>query len=152
MHGMFSIHPRRLDCKKRVNIVFLPSRQHLHRIIRFHREQMVVTPRQMWGAHDHQPADIAVRGDVAHLAQASGTQEALALHFRVTHAQAGRGGVGQAGGETHHHEVRSGVRVRANPSAQGPWDGALSWGWNELEEEIFKVAFVHGDTKLACFG
>lgn len=132
--------------------LFLFSRQHLHCIIGFHREQMVVTPGQMRGAHDHQPTDIAVCGDVAHLAQASGTQEALALHFRVTHAQAGRRGVGQTRGEAHHHEVRSGVRVRTNRSAQGPWDGTLSWGWNELEEEIFKVAFVHGDTKLACLG
>jgi hypothetical protein len=114
---------------------------------------MVITSRQMWRAHDHQPTDIAVRGDVAHLAQASRTQEALALQFRVTHAQARRGGIGQAGGEAHHHEVRRGVRVRANPSsARGPWNGPLSRGWNELEEEIFKVAFIHGDTKLACLG
>jgi len=105
----------------------------------------------MRGAHDHQPTDIAVRGHVAHLAQASRTQKTLALHLRVTHAQAGRRRVGQTGREAHHHEVRGRVRVRRR-RPRGPWDGPLSWRWNELEEEIFKVAFVHGHTKLACLG
>lgn len=113
---------------------------------------MVITPRQMRRAYDHQPTDIAVRGDVAHLALASWAQKPLALQFRVTHAKARRGSVRQAGGEAHHHEVRGRVRVRTNPGTQGPWHGALSWRWNELEEEIFKVPFVHGDTKLACLG
>ena len=156
-HDMFWIHPecpRRLDCKMPVNLLFFfCQRNHLHRIIRFHREQMVITPCQMRGAHDHQPTDIAVRRHVAHLAHASRTQKALALHLRVTHAQAWRRSVGQTGREAHHHEVRGRVRVcRRRRRARGPWDGPLSWRWNELEEEIFKVPFVHGHTKLACPG
>lgn len=55
-------------------------------------EEMVIAPRQMRRADDHQPAYVAVRRDIADLRGASWTQEALALHLRVAYAETwGRG-------------------------------------------------------------
>lgn len=53
--------------------------QYSHSLVRLDREQVVVTPREVGRAHDHEPAYIAVRRDVAHLRAATRAQEALAL-------------------------------------------------------------------------
>lgn len=101
----------------------------------------------MWGANDHQAADVAVRRDVAHFRKTAWAQEALALHLRVTYAQRRRGGIGEAHREAHDHEVCSGIR---GGSAAGSRDGALGWGRNEFEQQILEVTFVHRNTELSC--
>lgn len=101
----------------------------------------------MWGANDHQAADVAVRRDVANFRKTAWAQEALALHLRVTYAQRRRRGIGEAHREAHDHEVCSGIR---GGSAAGSRDGALGWGRNEFEQQILEVTFVHRDTELSC--
>ncbi len=100
----------------------------------------------MWRAHDHQAADVAVGRDVAHLGEAAWTQEALAFHLRVAHTQRGRRRVWETHRKAHDHEVRCKVRTRSS-CARGSF---LSRGRYELEEQIFEVAFVHGDAELPC--
>lgn len=56
-----------------------------HSLVRLDGEQMVVTPREMRRAHDHEPTYIAVRRDVAHFRYAPRAQKAFALELRMTH-------------------------------------------------------------------
>jgi len=68
-----------------------------------------------------------------------------ATEMRVTHAERGRCRVGQALGETHHHQVR------AQLAGAGACSGGIllgQWG-NELEEDIFEVSLVHGNAERA---
>ena len=62
------------------------SKQYSHSLVRLDREQVVVTPREVGRAHNHEPAYITVRRDVAHLRATARAQETLALELRVAHA------------------------------------------------------------------
>ena len=62
------------------------ERAHSHRSIGLDGEQMMITPRQMWGTDDHQPAHITIRWYVAYFGRTTGTQKPLRLHLRMTHA------------------------------------------------------------------
>lgn len=76
-----------LQARCEVNTKFVdPVRRHSHRSVSFNGEQMVITPRQVWGAHDHQPAHVAVRWYVAHFGGASWTEEPLRLHLGMADA------------------------------------------------------------------
>jgi hypothetical protein len=122
------------------------NEDHLHSFIRFNREQMVVTPRQMRGAHDHEATDITIRRDIAHFCQTSRTEEPLALYFGMADTETRRGGIGQAGGESHYHEISR--RVGSACSSR-TGDNALSGGRDQFKEEVLKVSFVEGDAELA---
>ena len=61
----------------------------LHGRVRLHREEMVVAPGEVGRADNHETADVTVRRNVADLREAAWTEEALALHLRVTYAERG---------------------------------------------------------------
>ena len=106
----------------------------------------MIAPREMRRRHDHESAHVAVGRGVAETRAAAGAEEARGAHLRVTHAERGRCRVGQALGETHHHQVRAHL-ARAGARS----GGILLGGWgDELEEEVFEVTFVHRDAERAC--
>lgn len=105
----------------------------------------MIAPREMRRRHDHESAHVAVGRGVAETRAAAGAEEARGAHLRVTHAERGRCRVGQALGETHHHQVRAHL-ARAGARS----GGILLGGWgDELEEEIFEVSLVHGNAERA---
>lgn len=55
----------------------------LHSSIGLDGKQVMITPRKMWRAHDHQAANVTISGHVAHFGHTSWTEKALALHLRV---------------------------------------------------------------------
>ena len=130
-----------------------PRLRRLNRRIRPDREQVMIAPRQMWRAHDHEPAHIAVRRHVAHLALTPWAQEARAAQLAVAGAQARRRRVRQTRREAHHHEVGGGAGGggRFAWSGHATTHGTLCRRRHELEEDVAEVALVEGDAELtAC--
>ena len=104
---------------------------------------MVVAPREVGRAHDHQPTDVAIRRDIAHLREAARTEETFALHLRMAHAERRWGGIREPHREAHDHQVR-------RRAAACACHRALRGGRNELKQEVFEVPLVHRDTELTC--
>lgn len=115
-----------------------------HSSIRLHGEQMVVAPREVRRAHDHQAANVAVSGDITHFCKTAWAEEAFAFHLRVADAQRGWRCVRKAHRKAHDHEVRRGIRAWAT----GASDCTLSGRWDEFKEKILEMALVHRDTAL----
>lgn len=65
----------------------------------------MVTSSEMRTRHDEQAADVAVGRDVAQLGPTPRTEEPFGLKLGVAGAQSRESGVGQTGGEAHHHKV-----------------------------------------------
>lgn len=90
---------------------------------------MVVAAREMRRAHDHKPADVAIRGYVADFCETSGAQEAFAFQLRVAHAQTWRGRIWKSRGEAHNHEICGGI----SGTSVCARNGALCRWRNELK-------------------
>ncbi len=117
-----------------------------HGGVRLHREEVVVAPREVGRAHDHQAADVAVGGDVAHFRKTAWAEEAFALHLRVAYAQGGWRRVWEAHREAHDHEVRREIRSWG----AGARYCTLSGRGDEFEEKVLEVAFVQRNAEYPC--
>lgn len=101
------------------------------------REEMVIASRKMRRADDHQSTHVAVRRNIAELGLTAGAEETVALDDRMTDAETRCGGFWEASREAHHHQLCR----EAGCCLVGRC--ALRWWWNEFEENIPEMTFVH---------
>jgi len=80
-------------------------RNYSHGSVSLYGKQMMVTPCQVRGTDDHQPAHITIRRNIAYFGRTTGAQKPLGLHLRMTHAQGRRRGVWQSRRESHQHQI-----------------------------------------------
>ena len=140
------IFHRPTSCKHSFNNVVTESKNCLHSLIRLDGKQVMITPSEVRRAHDHQPANITISWHVAHFGQAPWTKKAFTLHIRVTCTKARWRRVREPRRKAHHHQIRS--RVCTPPSSAD--DRPLSRRRNKLEQQVFKMPFVHRHAKLSC--
>src|SRR5882724_1673802 len=98
---------------------------------------MVIAPRKMGRANDHETADVTICRNIAELGHASRTQEAFTFELRMADAERPRGCIRQPCWESHHHQV----------GRSGPWTSratncTLRRRWDEFEEKVLEVSFI----------